>query len=309
MKKAGKENLRIKCQTLGFPQLQFCEYHFLALYQNFLHRGLQVPHLFHMQKHIHVLIFLMQHENRQGSFDNGFRPEFIFGAPNSYRFQRVFGELHLEGFNVNFTKKGIQWDENLDIFLKLLKDDISSKEFPLLQQAENYRQRATENEYKRTAAKALEQTVNDLQERAPKAIEEVAQIPPVVNEPETELIETDKTIHKEFTAHFNNCDWIISIELSFDPALTELVEVGNHLIPNPKNNTSIRQVGIRLSLTHPFMVQFAGADNSKIEPVLRIIAAFGLAEVIAKNSGARTQGEIRRNFNELISKISNSQTE
>jgi hypothetical protein len=148
-----------------------------------------------------------------------------------------------------------------------------------------------------------------LQERAPKAIEEVAQIPPVVNEPETELIETDKTIHKEFTAHFNNCDWIISIELSFDPALTELVEVGNHLIPNPKNNTSIRQVGIRLSLTHPFMVQFAGADNSKIEPVLRIIAAFGLAEVIAKNSGARTQGEIRRNFNELISKISNSQTE
>ena len=31
----------------------------------------------------------------EGSFDNGFRPEFIFGAPNSYRFQRVFGELHL----------------------------------------------------------------------------------------------------------------------------------------------------------------------------------------------------------------------
>ncbi len=244
----------------------------------------------------------------EGSFDNGFRPEFIFGAPNSYRFQRVFGELHLEGFDVNFTKKGIQWDENLDIFLQLLKDDISSKEFPLLQQAENYRQRATENEYKRTASKALEQTVNDLQERAPKAIEEVAQIPPVVNEPETELIETDKAIHKEFTAHFNNCDWVISVELSYDPALTELIEVGNHLIPHPKTQTSIRQVGIRLSLTHPFMVQFAGADNSKIEPILRIIATFGLAEVIAKNSGAKTQGEIRRNFNELITKISNSQT-
>lgn len=41
----------------------------------------------------------------EGSFDNGFRPDFIFGAPNSYRYQRIFGELHLEGFNVSFTKK------------------------------------------------------------------------------------------------------------------------------------------------------------------------------------------------------------
>lgn len=245
----------------------------------------------------------------EGSFDNGFRPEFIFGAPNSYRFQRVFGELHLEGFDVNFTKKGIQWDENLEIFLQLLKEDISSKEFPLLQQAENYRQRASENEYKKTASKALEQTVNDLQDKAPKAIEEVIQIPPITNEPETSLIKTDKTIQKEFTAHFNNNDWIISVELSYDPSLTELVEVGNHLIRNPKNNTSIRQVGIRLSLVHPFMVQFAGADNSKVEPILRIVAAFGLAEVIAKNSGAKTQGEVRRNFNELITKISDFQTE
>jgi len=52
----------------------------------------------------------------EGSYDNGFRPDFIFGAPNSYRYQRVFGELHLEGFDVSFTKKGIKWDENLDIY-------------------------------------------------------------------------------------------------------------------------------------------------------------------------------------------------
>ena len=175
----------------------------------------------------------------------------------------MFGELHLEGFDVNFTKKGIQWDENLDIFLQLLKEDISSKEFPPLQQAENYRQRASESEYKKTVSKALEQTVDDLREKAPKAIEEVTQIPPVLNELETELIKTDKTIHKEFTAHFNNNDWIISVELSYDPSLTELIEVVIYFIPNPKNNTAIRQVGIRLSLVHPFMVQFAGADNSK----------------------------------------------
>jgi hypothetical protein len=33
-------------------------------------------------------------------------------------------------------------------------------------------------------------------------------------------------------------------------------------------------------------------------------AALGLAELIAKESGISTPGEIRRNFNELISKLS-----
>lgn len=244
----------------------------------------------------------------EGSFDNGFRPEFIFGAPNSYRYQRVFGELHLEGFDVSFTKKGVQWDENLEVFLQLLKDEISSKQFPLLQQAENYRTRATEKEYN-SAAKALETTVSDLRNKVPTAIEEVTNFPPVVQEAEIKLTLTKKTIHREFTAHFNKSDWHISIELSYDTSLKDLIEVGNHLIPNPKNNKAIREVGIRLSLTHPFMVQFTGVDNSKIEPILRMAAALGLAEVIARESNARTQGEVRRNFNELISKISNPQTE
>ena len=192
--------------------------------------------------------------------------------------------------------------------MQLLKDDISTKEFPLLQQAENYRVRASEKEYK-SATKALEQTVTDLHSKAPKAIEEVESIPPIAKEEETKLVQTQKTIHKDFIAHFNKIDWNISIELSYDTSLKDLIEVGNHLIPNPKNNKSIREVGIRLSLTHPFMVQFTGVDNSKIEPILRMAAAIGLAEVIAKESGARTQGEIRRNFNELISKISTIQTE
>jgi hypothetical protein len=239
----------------------------------------------------------------EGSFDNGFRPEYIFGAPNSYRYQRVFGELHLEGFDVSFTKKGIQWDENLDIFLQLLKDELSTKEFPLLRQAEEYRVRASEKDYKNSGAKALTNTVTALKDKAPKAIQETFDNEKSVVEPEKPLIQTDKAIQKEFFAHFNKIDWRITIELSYDPSLREMIEVGNHLVVNPTNKTSVREVGIRLSLTHPFMIQFAGTDNSKIEPILRMSAALGLAEIIAKESGAKTQGEIRRNFNELITKI------
>ena len=239
----------------------------------------------------------------QGSFDNGFRPDFIFGAPNSYRYQRVFGELHLEGFSVNFTKKGIQWDENLEIFLRLLKDDISSKDFPLLQQAEQYRVRATEKEYK-AAVKTLNKTVDDFKKKAPTAISEVIKnnTSSEVSEKES-LIKTEKKLHREFDIRFNKIDWRVTIELSYDPTLTELIEISDAFIKNRLEFSPIRQIGIRLSLTHPFMVEFAGADNNKIEPILRIVAALGLSEIIAKDS-YKNQGEVRRNFNELIFNLS-----
>jgi hypothetical protein len=239
----------------------------------------------------------------EGSFDNGFRPDFIFGAPNSYRFQRVFGELHLEGFSVSFTKKGIQWDENLDIFLRLLKDDISSKAFPLLQQAEQYRVRATEREYK-SAIKALNGAVYDFKKRASQAVADVINSASD-SEPKSksELVTTEKTLHRDFDLRFNRMNWKVSIELSYDPSLTELIEIGDSFIPEGVYDSSVRQIGIRLSLTHPFMVRFAGVDINRIEPILRISAAFGLSEIIAKDS-YRNQSEVRRNFNELIANLS-----
>lgn len=241
----------------------------------------------------------------EGSYDNGFRPDFIFGAPNSYRYQRVFGELHLEGFDVNFTKKGIQWDENLEIFLRLLKDDISSKEFPLLQQAEQYRVRASEKEYK-AAKKALDETVDDLEKKAPQAVADVVNTASHISEPEQQILTpTEKTLHRELEIRFNKENWKVSIELSYDPSLKEMIEVGDSFIKEKSNDESIRQIGIRLSLTHPFMVEFAGADTNKIEPILRIAAALGLSEVIAKRS--KIVGDVRRNFNELISNLSKQQ--
>ncbi len=238
----------------------------------------------------------------EGSFDNGFRPDFIFGAPNSYRYQRVFGELHLEGFDVAFTKKGIKWDDNLEVFLRLLKDDISSKVFPLLQQAEQFRARATVKEYK-NAKKVLDDTVDDLAKKAPQAVADVVNAEPNVSELEKqELTPTEKTLHREFDIRFNKENWKISIELSYDPSLKEMIEVGDSFINEKSKDESIRQIGIRLSLTHPFMVEFVGTDIGKIEPILRIAAAFGLAEVIAKRS--KIVGDVRRNFNELIANLS-----
>jgi hypothetical protein len=239
----------------------------------------------------------------QGSFEDGFRPEYLFGHSNSFRYQRIFGELHLEGFDVIFTKKGIKWDNNLDIFLNLLRDDLSHPDFPLLQQADKYRVRATEKEFK-TTKKALDEAASDLEKKAEYAITETVNALKIAEPQQQDLSDTEKILRKEFEIRFNKVNWRISIELSYDPSLNDLIEIGDHLITEKTNEKSVRQIGIRLSLTHPFMIEHVGVDNSIIEPILRIVAALGLSEVLAKESGVKTQGEVRRNFNELISNLS-----
>jgi hypothetical protein len=116
------------------------------------------------------------------------------------------------------------------------------------------------------------------------------------------LTKTEKALTREFEIRFNKENWKVSMELSYDPSLKELIEIGDSFIANKATDENIRQIGIRLSLTHPFMIEFAGADTAKIEPILRIAAALGLSEVIAKR--AKIVGDVRRNFNELILNLS-----
>lgn len=235
----------------------------------------------------------------EGSYDEGFRPEIIFGSPNSFRFQRVFGELHLKGFGVSFTKKGVKWDDNMDVFLELLQEEMDKKEFPLLKQAENYRVRTKDDDYKKTA-KALGNTTRNFEQKVTNAVQAAKENK---EEEKNTLTETKKRFFKKFQIEFRDITWEVTIEMSYDPSLKDLYELGDHFIPGQQNK-DIRQIGIRLSLTHPFMVNFIGIENPKVESVLRIIASLGISEILAKESGAKTQGEIRRNFNKIINEFS-----
>ena len=49
-------------------------------------------------------------------------------APPQYK--RIFGELHLEGFDVSFTKNSFQEDDDFSQFIELLKDDLTREQNP-----------------------------------------------------------------------------------------------------------------------------------------------------------------------------------
>jgi hypothetical protein len=48
------------------------------------------------------------------------------------------------------------------------------------------------------------------------------------------------------------------------------------------------------------MVRFAQADPEELEGLLRVGAAIAVAEVLARDSGVRAAGTIRRNVNDIL---------
>lgn len=56
-----------------------------------------------------------------GGYENAYRPEEIFGKPNSFAYQRVFGELNMDNWPVTQTKDAFDW------YGGSLEDDLIEK--------------------------------------------------------------------------------------------------------------------------------------------------------------------------------------
>lgn len=231
----------------------------------------------------------------QGSGDEGYRPAFIFGNPNSYRFQRLFGELHLEGFDVSHTKDGFRWDENEQPFLDLLREHLDSEELPLLKQAENYRVRAGRAQLTTTAKQAVTNTVQALEAKLPDVLPAVADAA-LVDTPAEEPTHNATLADRRFDLTFRGNHWSINVELTDDPAESQWLGLSDV----PAIGSEPRRLNIRVSMAHPFMVRFAQTDSEDVEAVLRIAAALGIAEVLARDSGVRKAGTVRRNVNDIL---------
>jgi len=231
----------------------------------------------------------------QGSGDEGYRPTYVFGQSNSYRYQRLFGELHLEGFDVSHTKDGFRWDENEQPFLELLREHLDSEELPLLKQAEGYRSRAARSQLAAAAQQAVTNTTSAMESRLPEVLPSVADAPPVET-PTQEAPEQPKLASRRFDIRFRKRDWSIHVEVTNDPGESQWLVLSD----SGQNRDEPRKIDIRVSMAHPFMVRFAQADPEELEGLLRVAAAIALGELLARDAGVRGAGTVRRNVNEIL---------
>jgi hypothetical protein len=231
----------------------------------------------------------------EGSGDEGYRPSFVFGSSNSYRYQRLFGELNLEGFEVSHTKDGFRWDENEEPFLELLRDHLDSDDMPLLKQAENYRVRESRAQLERKALQAVVNTAAVMERKLVDVLPAIAAGEPV-DTPSERNLDPGVLAQRSFQFEFRAQPWIINVEAADNPAESRWLVI-NHL---PANKKAPRELNIRVSMAHPFMVRFAQSDVEDMEALFRVAAALALAETLARDSGVKMAGTVVRNVNDLL---------
>jgi hypothetical protein len=233
----------------------------------------------------------------QGSGDEGYRPNTIFGNSNSYRYQRLSGELHLEGFEVSHTKDGFRWDENEQPFLDILREHLDSDDLPLLRQAEGYRVRSSRDQLTRAAIAAVNSTTDALEETLTTVLEIINETPPPPLAPRQVLPPAAAQLAaRTLQTRFRGETWEITIELT-DEEQVDWLQISDR--PAAANQQP-RQLRLRVSMTHPFMVRFAGVDSEDADALLRVAAAIGIAEVVTREAGYRGASVFMQNVNDLL---------
>lgn len=235
----------------------------------------------------------------QGSADEGYRPEFIFGKSNSFAYQRLFGELSLEGFEVSHTKDGIRWEEHEEIVLEILKEELNRQPLPLLSQAEGYRTRIRTEDLRPGAEIAAQNTAEAVEREVPPVLDQQLEAEPVQVEPDSALPPATTASQRVIELELKNGRWRIELELSNDPAVGDWVSVYDQSVSST-DERDVRQLGVRLALAHPFTERFGGTDASQIEPLLRLAVAIMLAETAARDGGVRYAARVRHYVNELL---------
>ena len=231
----------------------------------------------------------------QGVGDERYRPAFM-GASHHSLARRLFGELHLEGFNVSHTKDGFQWDENEEPFLELLETELNTAPLPLLSQGRGYLARSRTQDLKTGAETSTLRTSKTVKTEVPPVIERQllegpADVPPPLDLPSTKEIVTNRTVPFEIYDQ----RWEISLELTNDPAIKDWVSISNDSL-----DESVKRVTIRISLVHPFMLQYSGTEAFQIEPLQRLAIAIAVAEITAREMKIKMAGTFRRTINDLL---------
>lgn len=241
----------------------------------------------------------------QGSADDGWKPQEVFGSPNSYRHQRLFGELHLTGFDVSHTKDGFRFEDE-SAFAQLLAEKLDEGELPLLKQGEGYRQNAARPVLQRNAEAAVKGTSEDmrshLEDAMPPAAEQAAA--PEPPRPEAPSSEATKLADQDFSFDFRGAPWTVVVRIADDDGNGDWLEVRDAQAGAGKGGG--RRLEIQLSSRHPFMTKFAQRDAEVMQALMRVAASMGIAEALLRSASSPNPSAIRRTANELLRDVFSS---
>jgi hypothetical protein len=230
----------------------------------------------------------------EGSYGEAYRPEVLFRKSNTFTYQRLIGEVFVEGFTVSHTKDGIQWADWEEDLLRWLRNELDREPLPLLKQAEGFRVGRTR------PARSLEHVATDTQtvlgQRVPPLVDEQLGSPVDDAPLAAELPDARSEARREVVFRLEHAgqEWHVHIDLIADEAIYPWLDLAG------VERGAERSLRIRVNTAHPFMVRFATPTGSELPALIRLAAGFALAETTARAIGVDRAGTIRRNLNQLL---------
>ena len=236
----------------------------------------------------------------EGSGDETYRPRAIFGASTTYEYQRLFGELTLEGFDIAHTKDGFRWDEHEEPFVDLLREHVDAEPLPLIRQARGFRAgavRSPDSNLREEAESAATGTASVLgREFARSAVDTLT---PTESTLPDDLSPGAELFPATIELRYRSRRWRVTVEISDDIShIRDWFEVAEHVEADQGDPCDV--IRLRMSLRHPFSERYVGVNYENLELLTRFAASLSIAEITAREAGARQAGEVRRRFNELL---------
>lgn len=226
-----------------------------------------------------------------GSGESPYRPTRIYGAGNSYRSQRLFGELEITGLPVSHTKDGFQWHGRDEDFEEKLRELLDAEPLPLLKQAEHYRARQASKQEQKRIREATENTAHVVERELPSALPDVIEgvAPEAPSDGPAESSDRIADIEREFSFTHQSRIWTLRLTASSRPGEARWL-VRHVEVDPPTGNVAAH---IALNTAHPFLKQFALGSTDAIEAVFRVAVAMVVSESILNSAG---DGEVAGTF-------------
>lgn len=230
----------------------------------------------------------------EGSYGEAYRPEILFRKSNTFTYQRLVGELYVEGFVTSHTKDGIQWADWEEDLLEWLKAELDKDPLPLLAQAEGYR--VSRPTHTPSMSQLASETGSLVAQRVPPLIDEQLRVGPDESQLTVPLARASTLEQREVTFRLQHAgeDWRVRLDLIAEPETEPWLGLAG------ETNSGGRELHIRVNLAHPFMHRFASPSGAEVRPIVRLAVGFAVAEATARATGVDRAGTIRRNLNQLL---------
>lgn len=221
-----------------------------------------------------------------GSDDETYRPSEIFGNSNSYRYQRLFGELHVEGFEVSHTKDGFHWDDFEEEFLFKLRDHLKSDELDLLSQAENYRARPSKAALQVFLKDATDSLVADLSNKVEPALSLKSLGAAVLEAAKPVVLDEElKASTRTFELVVDDHCWRVTLQTTVDATVSDWVSFSAAESKQLTFSGSSSDVLVTVAMAHPFTQRFLGPKGENTEVFLRFAVVLALSCLKSKRAG------------------------